>query len=136
MEGDEQVPWFDGPVEGRRIAADRLRDTWAMRSTSRGSPRASRRTLGRLRHVAWIGWAELPEAFATAGESYEGEVRLEVMGPGYSKWVWGPEGARASSRVPPENGAGWWWAASHPALTLKVEGDLAEAAVRVLAKRR
>jgi hypothetical protein len=90
-----------------------------------------------LRHVAWIGWAELPEAFATAGESYEGEVRLEVMGPGYSKWVWGPEGGESLIKGP----AGEWCRLvvgriPPGALTLKVEGDLAEAAVRVLAKRR
>ncbi len=37
----------------------------------------------------WFGWKTLPYAFKQAGEHYE-PVRVEVIGPGYSKWIYGP----------------------------------------------
>ena len=32
----------------------------------------------------------MPHAFKEAGEDYE-PVRVEVIGPGYAKWVYGPD---------------------------------------------
>jgi uncharacterized protein (TIGR03084 family) len=43
----------------------------------------------RIRHVCWLGWKTLPYAFKQAGDHYE-PVRIEVIGPGYAKWVYGP----------------------------------------------
>jgi uncharacterized protein (TIGR03084 family) len=137
MDGDEQIRWLDGNLDSRRIAAARLRDTWAHALDIEGTLRGEPEDTARLRHVAWAGWAELPAVFHAAGETYAEEVRLEVMGPGYAKWVWGPEGSEQLIKGP----AGEWsrlvvGRVPPGALSLKVEGDVAEAAVRILGKRR
>jgi hypothetical protein len=40
--------------------------------------------------VCWLGWKTLPYAFKAAGLDYS-PVRVEVIGPGYAKWIYGPE---------------------------------------------
>jgi uncharacterized protein (TIGR03084 family) len=89
MGSDARIDWIDGDMSARTFATYRLVDTWA-----RGLD--IYKTLGldvedttRLRHVCWLGWKTLPHAFKEAGEDYE-PVRVEVMGPGYAKWVYGP----------------------------------------------
>jgi uncharacterized protein (TIGR03084 family) len=47
----------------------------------------------RLRHIAWLGWKALPYAFSQAGEKYREPIRVEFVGPGYARWVFGPEGS-------------------------------------------
>ncbi len=46
----------------------------------------------RIRHVCWLGWASLPYSFKLANQDYT-PVRVEVIGPGYAKWVYGPADA-------------------------------------------
>jgi uncharacterized protein (TIGR03084 family) len=85
----------------------------------------------RIRHVCWLGWKTLPHAFKHAGEDYE-PVRVEVIGPGYAKWVYGPEDTDQLIK-----GSASEWARIavrriRPEKTnLKVSGDYAEKAMQV-----
>ena len=53
----------------------------------------------RLRHIAWLGHATLPYAFAVAGQEPH-EVRCELTGPDGSSWRYGPEGAGSTISGP------------------------------------
>jgi uncharacterized protein (TIGR03084 family) len=85
----------------------------------------------RIRHVCWLGWKTLPYAFKDHGLDYE-PVRIELIGPGYSRWIYGPEDA--PNRI---KGSASDWARIavrriEPNETrLKVTGDAAEAALKV-----
>ncbi len=86
----------------------------------------------RLRHVAWLGWRSLPYAFRLAGEEYREPVRVEVIGPNYAKWVYGPEDSTQIIR----GQAGEWCRVAVQRLaadktSLKATGDVAETALRV-----
>lgn len=46
----------------------------------------------RLRHIAWLGHKSLPFAFEEAGETFpDTGIRVELMGPRYAAWRFGPE---------------------------------------------
>ena len=46
----------------------------------------------RLRHIAWLGHKSLPFAFEQVGETFpEQGIRVELMGPKYAAWRFGPE---------------------------------------------
>jgi hypothetical protein len=87
----------------------------------------------RLRHVAWLGWATLPHAFKSAGEDYDDAVRVELVGPAYARWVFGPEGSDQVIR----GQAGEWCRLvigrldTAKAESLSAVGDLAETALEV-----
>jgi uncharacterized protein (TIGR03084 family) len=89
----DRVPWVGTDVSARTFATLRLAETWA-----RGL--AILNTLGkeivdtaRLRHIAWLGWATLPYAFSLNDDEYDDPVRVEVTGPAYARWVFGPDDA-------------------------------------------
>ena len=88
----------------------------------------------RIRHIAWLAHRMLPYAFAEAGEPFpESGIRLELMGPSYARWVYGPEDA---SDVIKGIAGEWCRIAVHRldygATSLKAEGDNAETALRVV----
>jgi uncharacterized protein (TIGR03084 family) len=85
----------------------------------------------RIRHVCWLGWKTLPHAFKDAGEDYE-PVRVEVIGPGYAKWVYGP----AETNQVIKGSAGDWARvavrrAKPESTRLKYEGEYARKALQV-----
>ena len=81
-----------------------------------------------MRHVCWFGWKTLPYAFKQAGEHYE-PVRVEVIGPGYSKWVYGPEDTDQLIKGSASDWARLVVRRGNPKeLRLKVTGDHAEKA--------
>jgi len=88
----DRVPWVTGSVSARTIATIRLAETWAHGLDIYGAMKAELEDTPRIRHVCWLGWRSLPYAFKTAGLDYA-PVRVEVIGPGYAKWVYGPEDA-------------------------------------------
>jgi uncharacterized protein (TIGR03084 family) len=88
----------------------------------------------RLRHVAWLAHRMLPYAFAETGEVFpQSGIRVELMGPKYSRWVFGPEDADNVIK-----GVGGEWARvavqrlDLEDTTLKAEGSAAETALRVV----
>ena len=67
----------------------RLMETWAHGLDIYAAMKAEIEDTARIRHVCFLGWKTLPYAFKAADEDYS-PVRVEVMGPAYAKWVFGP----------------------------------------------
>jgi len=143
MDGGDRVPWFSGDMSARAYATLRLMETWAhgldIKDAMEGrltydeedDPTAD---TSRIRHVAWLAHRMLPYAFAEAGEEFpEGGIRLELMGPSYSRWVYGPEDA---TDIIKGIAGEWCRIAVHrmdsAASSLKTEGEKAEAAIKVV----
>ena len=103
MKPGQKVRWLDGRIAARTFATIRLADTWAHGLKILTSLKKEIVDTPRLRHISWLGWATLPHAFDAAGEDYE-DVRVELGGPGYARWVFGDEDAENVIRGP----AGDW----------------------------
>jgi uncharacterized protein (TIGR03084 family) len=144
MEGSDRVPWFNGDMSARAFGTLRLMETWAhgldikdamegllTYSEEEEDPTAD---TSRIRHVAWLAHRMLPFAFAEAGEEFpETGIRLELMGPRYARWVYGPEDAADVIK----GVAGEWCRIavqrmSHTASSLKTEGDKADTAITIV----
>ncbi|MBN2114677.1 MAG: maleylpyruvate isomerase family mycothiol-dependent enzyme [Acidimicrobiia bacterium] len=85
-----RVAWYAGPMSARTFATTRLMETWAHGLDIVAALNREAADTARLRHVAWLGWKTLPYAFARAGEAYPAPIRVELVGPGYARWVFGP----------------------------------------------
>lgn len=103
MKTTDRIPWLDGKVSAKTFATIRLADTWAHGLRILTSLDKEIVDTARLRHISWLGWATLPHAFDAAGLE-EVPVRVELAGPSYARWVFGPEDADAVVRGP----AGDW----------------------------
>lgn len=108
MDRTNRIPWLYGKMSARSFATMRLMETWAHGLDIKGAmlgritplpeeeleedeedPLAD--TL-RLRHIAWLGQRALPFAFEQGGLEYPTEgIRIELMGPQYQAWRFGPE---------------------------------------------
>jgi uncharacterized protein (TIGR03084 family) len=86
-----RILWFAGPMSARTFATTRLMETWAHGLDIVAALEREVADTPRIRHVAWLGWKTLPYAFSRAGEAYPAPVRVELVGPGYARWVFGPE---------------------------------------------
>jgi uncharacterized protein (TIGR03084 family) len=131
MADDDRVEWIEGSMSARTFATFRLMETWAHGLDIYAALEIEVEDTPRIRHVCWLGWKTLPYAFKAAGLDYS-PVRVEVIGPGYAKWVYGPEEAENFIK-----GSASDWARivvrriDHSATTLKVSGDAAQAALEV-----
>lgn len=144
MDGSDRVPWFTGDVSARAFATVRLMETWAhgldIKDAMEGrltydededDPTAD---TPRIRHVAWLAHRMLPFAFAEAREQFPAlGIRLELMGPNYSRWVYGPEDATDIIK----GVAGEWCRIAVHRMdpsdsSLKIEGPYAETALVVV----
>ena len=90
MAATDRIEWIAGEMSARTFATFRLMETWMHGLDIYATLKRDVEDTPRIRHVCWLGWKTLPYAFKQAGEDYE-PVRIEVIGPGYSKWVYGPE---------------------------------------------
>jgi uncharacterized protein (TIGR03084 family) len=86
-----RVSWYAGPMGARSFATTRLMETWAHGLDAVAALEREVADTARLRHIAWLGWKTLPYAFSQAGEKYKEPVRVELVGPGYARWLFGPE---------------------------------------------
>jgi len=86
-----RISWYAGAMGARTFATTRLMETWAHGLDIVAALQREVADTARLRHVAWLGWKTLPYAFAQAGEKYREPIRVELVGPGYARWVFGPE---------------------------------------------
>lgn len=131
MDPDTRIEWIAGDMSARTFATYRLMETWAHGLDVYATLRLEVEDTARIRHVCWLGWKTLPHAFKEAGEDYE-PIRVEVIGPGYAKWVYGPADADqwikgpasdwarvAVRRIRPEQTALRTWG-DHAAKALKV----------------
>lgn len=129
----DRVPWFFTDMSARTFATARLMETWAHGLDIHASFDDQPEDSTRLRHIAWLAWRSLPFSFSAAGEDYDGPVRVELIGPDYSKWIYGPADATQVIR----GNAGEFCRVAVRRLdaadtSLKTEGEIAELAVRVV----
>lgn len=131
MNSRNRIDWIDGDMSARTFATYRLMETWSHGLDIYRTLELEVEDTPRIRHVCWLGWKTLPYAFKDHGLDYE-PIRIELIGPGYSRWVYGPEDSE--NRI---KGSASEWARIavrriEPKETrLKVTGDLAEAALKV-----
>jgi len=90
MTEHDRVEWIEGSMSARTFATFRLMETWAHGLDIYRALEIEVEDTTRIRHICWLGWKTLPYAFKAAGLDYS-PVRVEVIGPGYAKWVYGPE---------------------------------------------
>lgn len=131
MTADDRVEWIAGDMSARTFATFRLMETWMHGLDIYETLDIEVEDTPRIRHVCWLGWKTLPHAFKQAGEHYE-PVRVEVIGPGYAKWVYGP----ADSDQLIKGSASDWARIVVRRVTpgdtrLKVTGEFAETALQV-----
>jgi uncharacterized protein (TIGR03084 family) len=131
LSGDTRIEWIDGDMSARTFATFRLLETWMHGLDIYATLKIDVEDTPRIRHVCWLGWKTLPYAFKHAGEDYE-PVRIEVIGPGYSRWIFGPED---TDQLIKGSASDWARVAVRridPAKTrLKVTGEYAEKALQV-----
>lgn len=128
----DRIPWFAAPMSARAFATARLMETWAHGLDVHHAFDDEPEDTPRLRHIAWLGWRALPYAFRVAGEDYPEPIRVEVMGPGFNKWIFGPVDTDQVIR----GGAGEWCRVAVQRLaagetSLVAEGDVARTALQV-----
>ena len=128
-----RVAWYAGSMSARTFATTRLMETWAHGLDIVVALKREVADTPRMRHVAWLGWKTLPYAFARAGEEYPAPIRVELVGPGYARWVFGPE---KSDQVVRGQAADWCRLVvtrlpRDQAKNLVAVGEVAAAALRV-----
>jgi uncharacterized protein (TIGR03084 family) len=129
----ERVPWFAGKMAVKSFATSRLAETWLHALDVHHTMGTEPDELPRLRHIALLSYMTLPYAFEIAGEELTEPLRLELMGPNYTKWVFGPEDAPNFIK----GKAGEWCRVAvgrlHPdkAESIVTEGKVAEVALAV-----
>ncbi len=132
MDPSHRLEWIAGSMSARTLATTRLMETWAHGLDIYEAMEAEIEDTPRIRHICWLGWKALPYSFKLAGEDYV-PIRIELIGPGYTKWIFGPEDAENLIK-----GSASDWArlvvarASFAETRLKVSGDAAEVAVEVV----
>ena len=131
MSEDDRVEWIQGTMSAKTFATFRLMETWAHGLDIYKALDIEVEDTARIRHVCWLGWKTLPYAFKEAGLDYT-PIRVEVIGPGYAKWVYGPEDADDLIK-----GSASEWArivvrrVSPKKVRLKVTGETANRAIEV-----
>ncbi len=108
MLATDRIPWIYGDMSAKSFATMRLMETWAhgldikVAILERITPLPEDELeedeedpladTVRLRHIAWLGHKSLQFAFEEAGETFPQEgIRVELMGPKYAAWRFGPE---------------------------------------------
>jgi uncharacterized protein (TIGR03084 family) len=91
--------WAAAPLKPPTLATTRLAEHWAHGLDITGPLEIDFPDTARLRHIAWLGHATLPYAFAVAGMT-PGDVFCELDAPDGSTWRFGDPGAASSIRGP------------------------------------
>jgi uncharacterized protein (TIGR03084 family) len=89
---DRRLAWAAAPLKPGTLATTRLAEHWAHGldiTEPLGIPFPD---TDRLRHIAWLGHATLPYAFALVGDEPH-DVFCELVAPDGSSWRYGPEDA-------------------------------------------
>jgi uncharacterized protein (TIGR03084 family) len=129
----DRVQWFLGSMSVMTFASTRIMETWAHGLDILSTLDKEIEDTPRLRHIARLGWLTLPWAFEQAGEDYPSPIRVELVGPGYARWVYGPEDAENIVRG---NASDWCRVVvrrmhAKDAENLTAIGPVAETALRV-----
>ena len=100
---EQPMPWATSPLKPRTLATTRLAEHWAHGLDITEPLAISFPDTERLQHIAWLGHATLPFAFALVGQQPH-DVRCDLIAPdGKTVWRFGP--ADAASRITGSAGA-------------------------------
>lgn len=108
MLATDRIEWLCGDMSAKSFATMRLMETWAhgldikVAVLNRITPipeddleedqEDPLADTPRLRHIAWLGQKMLPFSFKEAGTKFPKQgIRVELMGPKYAAWRFGPE---------------------------------------------
>jgi uncharacterized protein (TIGR03084 family) len=131
MSEEDRVEWIEGSMSAKTFATFRLMETWAHGLDIYHALDIEVEDTARIRHVCWLGWKTLPYAFKAAGIDYS-PIRVEVIGPGYAKWTYGPAEAEDLIKGPASEWARIVVRRLPPGKArLKTTGELAEKALEV-----
>lgn len=131
MSEDDRVEWIEGSMSAKTFATFRLMETWAHGLDIYKTLAIEVEDTPRIRHVCWLGWKTLPYAFKAAGLDYS-PIRVEVIGPGYAKWIYGPDEAENVIKGSASDWARIVVRRTTPSkVRLKVTGEKAERALEV-----
>jgi uncharacterized protein (TIGR03084 family) len=89
MDGEQRIQWIAGSMSAHTFATMRLMENWAHGIDIYAAMKADIEDTVRIRHICFLGWKTLPYAFKIADKDYS-PIRIEVIGPAYAKWVYGP----------------------------------------------
>lgn len=84
-----RIPWFGPPMSPASFISARLMETWAHGQDVADALGVERAPTDRLKHVAHLGVRARRNSYAANGlEMPDGEVMVEVRGPGGDPWTW------------------------------------------------
>jgi uncharacterized protein (TIGR03084 family) len=92
-----RLGWAAAPLKPTTLATTRLAEHWAHGLDITTPLGIDFPDTDRLRHIAWLGHATLPYAFALAGET-PGEVFCELVAPDGTMWRFGDPNAASTIR--------------------------------------
>jgi uncharacterized protein (TIGR03084 family) len=96
---DRRHTWAAAPLKPRTLATTRLAEHWAHALDITDPLGIPYPDTVRLRHIAWLGHATLPYAFALAGEDAH-DVFCTLTAPDGSTWRFGPPDADSTVTGP------------------------------------
>lgn len=96
---DVRLAWAAAPLKPATLATTRLAEHWAHGLDITNPLGIPYPDTDRLRHIAWLGHATLPYAFAVVGQEPH-DVHCELTAPDGSAWRYGPEDAESTISGP------------------------------------
>jgi uncharacterized protein (TIGR03084 family) len=89
-----RLPWYGPDMSAVSFATARLMETWAHGQDIADALGVRRTPTARLRHVAHLGVQTFTFSFVARGrEAPTVPIRVDLVAPDGSAWVWGPEDA-------------------------------------------
>lgn len=94
MDPDERIAWYGPPMKPASFMSARIMETWAHGQDVADALGVVRESTPNLKHVAHLGVLARKWSYsANSRPAPEGDVRVELSGPGHEMWIWGPEDA-------------------------------------------
>ena len=85
-----RIPWYGPPMGLASFMSARLMETWAHGQDIIDALGTKREPTERLRHIAFLGVRARRNSYSAHGkEMPEGDVRVELLGPGGDLWTFG-----------------------------------------------
>jgi uncharacterized protein (TIGR03084 family) len=104
LDPKERLPWFAAPMSAISFATARLMETWAHGFDVADGLGRHLPATDRLRHVALIGCLTRSHSYGVNHLSQpQNPVRVELVLPTGTPWLWGPEEASDRIRGPVES---------------------------------
>jgi uncharacterized protein (TIGR03084 family) len=89
-----RLPWFGPAMSAASSLTARIMETWAHTQDIADALGVTREPTSRLRHVAHIGVGARAFSYGVRGKTLpQTPVRVELTGPDFCLWTWGPQDA-------------------------------------------